>query len=81
MNKSEVNPIDNEPDDFAEAATKAMLAAAIEAERENARFGLPMIVSKNGKVVEVPTRPEFQPRPLKNWLSGEAAKDDTTSET
>jgi hypothetical protein len=41
---------------FAKAALKAMRQARREAERENARWGLPMIVWKKGRIVELPTR-------------------------
>ncbi len=36
---------------FARAALKAMIEARREAEKENARWGLPMIFTRNGRIV------------------------------
>ena len=42
--------------EFLAAAVKAARRAYREAEKENARWGLPMIVSRNGRIVELPAR-------------------------
>jgi hypothetical protein len=40
---------------FAKAALKAMRQARREAERENARYGLPIVVGSKGRVVLMPS--------------------------
>jgi hypothetical protein len=37
-------------------ATRALARAQRQAARENARFGLPLLVMKKGKIVEIPPR-------------------------
>ena len=41
--------------DFARKATRALVQAQREAARENARYGLPLIVVEDGKIVALPT--------------------------
>ena len=41
--------------EFARKAERALVRAQREAARENARYGLPLIVVENGKIVALPT--------------------------
>ena len=41
--------------EFARIASRALARAQRQAARENARFGLPLIVVRKGRVVEIPT--------------------------
>jgi len=56
MKESKKKAVDKSMSPFATAALKAMRKARREAERENARWGLPMIVWEKGRIVELPTR-------------------------
>jgi len=46
-----------EMSELAKLALRSLVRAQKQAARENARFGLPLIVWKNGRVVEIPTVP------------------------
>lgn len=41
--------------ELARIATRALARAQRQAARENARFGLPLIVVQKGRIVEIPT--------------------------
>jgi hypothetical protein len=56
MRKSKRKPAAEKLSPFARTAIRAMHKARREAEKENARWGLPMIVWQNGRIVELPAR-------------------------
>jgi len=56
MKESKKKPGRKSMSPFATAALKAIRQARREAERENARYGLPMVVWQNGRVALLPSR-------------------------
>ena len=43
--------------EVAKIALRALVKGQRQAARENARFGLPLLIWENGRIVEVPTQP------------------------